>query len=154
MIALESKRKGIKRHEALHPLSHHHMKALHMALKLSRAGTEKSRITIPEISHELDTFWNDDGKQHFREEEEILLPAFAQYASIDLPEIKEMLMEHVKVRALINMLLQPDEANISIMHELGELLELHVRKEERIIFPMIEQALPEEKLQELAPYLH
>ena len=40
------------------------------------------------------------------------------------------------------------------MNELGELLETHIRKEERIIFPMIEEALPEEKLQELGFYLH
>ncbi len=151
---MQEKRKGIKRHVALYPLSHHHTNALHMALKLKRAGTEKSRITVKEISQDLDAFWNPDGRQHFREEEEVLLTAFAQYASVDRPEINEMLIEHVKIRALIDTLLTSEETNLSKMHDLGELLEAHIRKEERIIFPMIEQALPEEKLQELAPHLH
>lgn len=154
MIPLQKKRGGIKRHETLKPLSRHHMAALHMALKLRRANTEKSTLTAPELKAELNDFWNPGGQEHFREEEEILLTAFAQYASIDRPEIKEMLLEHVKIRALIDSLLTTDEDTASRMHELGELLDAHIRKEERVIFPMIEKALPEDKLLELAPYFH
>ncbi|MEC5423222.1 hemerythrin domain-containing protein [Virgibacillus sp. C22-A2] len=149
-----TKRKGIKRHESLKPLSRHHMIGLHLALKLKRAGTEESRLTIEEIYKETKEFWNPNGQQHFREEEEILLPAYAQFAQIDRPELTEMLLEHVKIRSLINELLGSPEANVDVMHELGNLLETHIRKEERIIFPMIEKALPEDKLKELAPYLH
>lgn len=148
------KRKGIKRHETLKPLSRHHMVALHLALKLSRADTDKSRLTVDEIKQALDEFWNPNGQQHFREEEEILLTAFAQHASIERPEIKEMLLEHVEIRALIDTVLKMDEIDVTVMHKLGEVLEMHVRKEERVIFPMIEKALPEDVLQELAPYLH
>lgn len=154
MILLEKKRKGLRRHEALHALSHHHTNMLHMALKLKRADTDKSTLTAKETLQELKAIWHPDGQQHFREEEEILLTAFAQYASIDQPEISEMLIEHVKIRAYIDTLLTSEEADIPRMHELGELLEMHIRKEERTIFPMIEQALPEQKLQDLAPYLH
>lgn len=148
------KRKGLKRHETLKPLSRHHMIALHLALKLSRAGTDKSRLTVEDIKQELQEFWNPNGQQHFREEEEILLTAFAQHASIDRIEIKEMLLEHVEIRALIDTILKKDEIDIVNMHKLGAILEMHVRKEERVIFPMIEKGLPEEVLQELAPYLH
>lgn len=154
MIQLEKKRKGMKRHEALQPLSRHHMIGLHLALKLKRAGTDKSQLTTKEILQEADEFWNPDGLQHFREEEEILLTAFAQYASIDRPEIIEMLLEHVEIRAMFDTLLRSEETDVSFMHKLGALLESHIRKEERVIFPMIEHALPEEKLRELAPYLH
>ena len=151
---MERKRKGLKRHETLKPLSRHHMIALHLALKLSRAGTDKSRLTVEEIKQELQEFWNPNGQEHFREEEEILLTAFAQHASIDRDEIKEMLLEHVEIRALIDTILKMDEIDITVMHKLGALLEMHVRKEERVIFPMIEKALPEDVLKELAPYLH
>ena len=151
---MERKRKGLKRHETLKPLSRHHMIALHLALKLSRAGTDKSRLTVEEIKQELQEFWNPNGQEHFREEEEILLTAFAQHASIDRDEIKEMLLEHVKIRALIATILKMDEIDVTVMHQLGTLLEMHVRKEERVIFPMIEKALPEDVLEELAPYLH
>ena len=151
---MERKRKGLKRHETLKPLSRHHMIALHLALKLSRAGTDKSRLTVEEIKQELQEFWNPNGQEHFREEEEILLTAFAQHASIDRDEIKEMLLEHVKIRALIATILKMDEIDVTVMHQLGTLLEMHVRKEERVIFPMIEKALPEDVLEELAPYLN
>ncbi|MBP1948306.1 hemerythrin domain-containing protein [Virgibacillus litoralis] len=146
--------KGIKRHESLQPLSRHHMIGLHLALKLKRAGTEESRLTIEEIKQEADEFWNPNGQQHFREEEEFLLPAYAQYAKIEQPEIIEMLLEHVKIRAQMDNLINGEDVSLDKMHELGMLLEAHIRKEERVIFPMIEKALPEDKLYELAPYLH
>lgn len=151
---MSEKRQGIKRHEALHPLSHHHTQALFIALKLRQAGTEKSRFTTEEVKKDVQDFWNPEGNEHFREEEEILLTAFAQYASIERPEIVEMLLEHVKIRAQMDTILKTKETDIGLMNDLGVLLESHIRKEERIIFPMIEAALPEEKLQELGSYLH
>ncbi|TQS75409.1 hemerythrin [Ornithinibacillus gellani] len=129
------------------------MIALHLALKLKRAGTAESRLTEEEIWQELKEFWEPSGQEHFREEEEILLTAFAQYAEIRRPEIIDMLLEHIQIRAKIATLLHAQDIDIHIMHELGKLLEAHVRKEERIIFPLIEKTLPEEKLIELAPYL-
>lgn len=153
-LTLEKKRRGIKRHESLQPLSRHHMVALHLALKLSRAGTDKSQLTNEELKQEVQTFWVPDGRDHFREEEEILLTAFAKYAAIDRKEVIDMLLEHVQIRALIDTILNMEEIDTSVLHELGEILEDHVRKEERIVFPMIEKALPEKVLVELAPYLH
>jgi len=149
-----SKRKGIRRHESLKPLSRHHMIGLHLALKLKRAGTEKSKLSPSDIVQETKDFWHPDGQAHFREEEEILLPGYAEYAEIDHPEIVTMLLEHVKIRSGINRLIEQEEDDVKEMHQLGELLEKHIRREERIIFPMIEKALPENKLVELAPYLH
>ncbi|MFB4168377.1 hemerythrin domain-containing protein [Virgibacillus sp. JSM 102003] len=147
-------RKGIKRHESLQPLSRHHMIGLHLALKLKRAGTDESLLTKEEIKQEVDEFWNPNGQQHFREEEEFLLPAYAQYENVEQPEIIEMLLEHVKIRAQMDNLINAKDVSLDVMHELGMLLEAHIRKEERVIFPMIEKALPEKKLHELAPYLH
>lgn len=155
MNNLEKKqRKSLKRHESLQELSRHHMEALHLALKLRRAGTDKSSLTPEETQQEVKEFWEPNGQEHFREEEEILLPTFAQYAEIDRPEIIDMLMEHVKIRALINQVIEMDEIYLGIMHELGELLNEHVRKEERVIFEMIQGELPEDVLIDLAPYLH
>lgn len=149
-----SERKGIKRHETLKPLSRHHMIGLHLALKLKRAGTEISRFSFEQIIQDTKIFWLPDGQNHFREEEEILLPVYAQYADINTPEITTMLLEHVTIRMHIDKLLSADSMTLDEMHTFGELLENHIRKEERIIFPMIEKALPEEKLIELVPYLH
>jgi hemerythrin-like domain-containing protein len=64
-----------------------------------------------------------------------------------------MLLEHVTIRSQMNRLLS-GKLDFAAMRELGKLLQTHIRKEERVIFPMIERELPEEKLIELAPYLH
>src|SRR5699024_12395321 len=91
-----SKRQGIKRHEALQPLSRHHMIGLHVGLKLSRAETEKSKISIEQIIEDTREFWFLGGQDNFREEEEILLQSYEAYANVNQPEIIEMLLEHIK----------------------------------------------------------
>src|SRR5690625_7443537 len=93
-----SKRKGIKRNEALASYARHHMFRLHTVLKLSRAGTEASRISLDEIKKDAKEFWDPGGNDHFREEEEIVLPVYAKYTGINKPEIVEMLLEHVQIR--------------------------------------------------------
>lgn len=148
------KRRRLKRHEALKPLSRHHMEALHLGLKLRRAGTSESKLSPKELQREVQVFWEPNGQEHFREEEEILLPVFAQYRPIDRKEIIEMLLEHVKIRALVDQIIHTKTIDVQIMNELGKLLEIHVRKEERIIFEMIQKELPSDVLERLAPYLH
>ncbi|ASK64377.1 hypothetical protein CFK37_11015 [Virgibacillus phasianinus] len=141
----------MKRHESLYPLSHHHHHALVIALKLKQAGTEKSKLSPDDIKIEAQHFWRNGGQKHFREEEEILLPAYAQFVSIDdQPAIAKMLLEHVKIRSLMEVI---RNASLEELNQLGTLLANHVREEERVIFPMIEEALPEEKIKELAGYL-
>ncbi|HLQ70356.1 MAG TPA: hemerythrin domain-containing protein, partial [Bacillota bacterium] len=149
------RRKPLIRHDALQPLSRHHMIALHLSLKMRRAATDKEMLPMKALIEEIEDFWKPDGLIHFREEEEILLTAYAQHVAVeDIPEIQEMLIEHVKIRALFETILTADDPSLHTIHSLGEQLEKHVRKEERVIFPMIEKALPEDVLQEVKPYLH
>src|SRR5699024_3691469 len=100
-----SKRRGIKRHEKLKPLSRHHMEDLHLTLKLKREGTEKSQLNLEEIRKEEEEYWNPNGQNHFREEEEILLPAYAQYADINDATVIDVLLEHVTIRSHMSKLL-------------------------------------------------
>ncbi|WP_185819610.1 hemerythrin domain-containing protein [Salibacterium salarium] len=146
---------GIIRHEALQPLSRHHREALFTAINLKRAGTDKARFSLKKVLSDTKEYWEKSGKRHLRQEEEILLSAFAEFRSLDCPEIKEMLEEHVNIRAQMNKLLSKGyEDNIEEMNKTGELLEDHIRKEERRIYPFIEKALSEEKLKELVSLLH
>lgn len=152
---MANKHTGIKRHESLHPLSHHHTNALHVALKLRRVGTDKARESLDEVINDLDDFWNPAGQEHFREEEDVLLGTYAEYVDIStVPEVQEMLIEHIQIRARINQILRAEEPDLAFIRELGEFLNDHIRKEERVIFPMIEQAIPDERLVELAEYIH
>ncbi|QDI92615.1 hemerythrin domain-containing protein [Salicibibacter halophilus] len=150
---MTKKGKGIKRHESLYPLSHHHQNGLAVALHLKRAETEESTFTVEETKFKLQRYWENGGSEHFRDEEELLLPAYARYASLAQPEISEMLVEHVQIRALVQQVLETD-AGAEDMHRLGKLWEQHIRKEERVIFPMLEKALPEDTLEKLHPHFH
>src|SRR5699024_2636351 len=124
-----------------------------VGLKLSRAETEKSKISIDQIIEDTREFWFLGGQDHFREEEEILLPAYAAYANVNQPEIIEMLLEHIKIRSGMDRLFN-EELNNEDIRELGSLLHDHIREVERNLFPMIEVGLPEANIQILAPLLY
>ncbi|WP_208591192.1 hemerythrin domain-containing protein [Gracilibacillus suaedae] len=133
----------MKRHEALHPLSHHHHHTLVMAQQLKNADQKGS---IQKMTRDVIDFWKYDGEDHFRDEEEVLLPLFAQYQAVDIPEIREMLIQHVQIRSYVQEIRGGQCKDRQIFRNLGELLQKHVRLEERVIFPMIEQTIPENYL--------
>src|SRR5699024_9507152 len=105
------------RHEALQALSRHHHHALVVALQAKRTGTDRSKLSVDEMKQEIETFWKEGCNQHFQEEEEIVLPVYAQYKSINHPEIIEMLLEHVKLRSYVHQILTTTDGLIPIMNE-------------------------------------
>ncbi|MFD2637954.1 hemerythrin domain-containing protein [Piscibacillus salipiscarius] len=137
----------MKRHEALNPLSHHHHHALVMALEMKRAGTEQSSKTYKQLVRDMIDFWIKDGRDHFRDEEEVLVPLYLQFASEPKENlIKDMLYQHAQIRGLIEELREKGETDYEKMRSLGELLDEHVRLEERTLFPLMEEAIPENYL--------
>jgi hemerythrin-like domain-containing protein len=87
-------------------------------------------------------FFAGETVEHFREEEELLFPLV-----VDFDEARELLvqalLEHQRLHALTSRLQQLVTTGGEIddvMRELGELLEAHVRLEERRLFPMIDRA--------------
>jgi len=88
-------------------------------------------------------FFADATVRHFREEEELLFPTV-----VDCEQARELLvqalLEHQLLHALAARLQQQlaaGEGVADVMQRLGELLEAHVRLEERRLFPVIEQLL-------------
>jgi len=143
----------IKRHPSLQPLSRHHFQGLVIAQNLLRVGTESDSLAIMDVRSDLADFWSSGGRDHFREEEEVLLPVYARYAQLDRPEISEMLLEHIRIRSFVDQIVNRHVESAAVMHELGVLLRDHIRKEERVIFPMIEAALPADELERLGTQL-
>lgn len=144
----------VKRHESLYPLSHHHHHALVAALKLKRAGTSKGNLTAKELQEELSNFWYPGGVQHFREEEEVLLATFSYYGDIDTDLIHDMLTQHIKIHGMVNKLLNEDNPKMEDFQELGHFLDAHIKKEERKIFPLIEEKVPEDILWKMNNHFH
>jgi hemerythrin-like domain-containing protein len=143
----------LKRHRSLHPLSEHHHHALIQALLIRRAdegSAEQRKAALRETAENLVRFWKVNGRQHFRQEEEILLPAYARHVPLDQnPAVMRMLAEHASIRGQVEELeraLASDELVEDDVIALGKLLQRHVRLEEDQIFPAIEAALSEEEM--------
>lgn len=147
----------MKRHRSLHPLSEHHHHALVQALQIRRAGevrSEQRAAALRETAENFVRFWMVNGRQHFREEEEVLLPAYAPHVRLDQnPAVMRMLAEHAIIRGKVDELkaaLTTGELVEEQVIALGQLLQRHVRLEEDEIFPAIEAALSEEEMAALA----
>jgi hemerythrin-like domain-containing protein len=135
----------MKRSAALAPLSRDHHQALVVAQRLRRAtpadAAEASRLFLD--------YWRSHGRAHFQIEEEVLLPAYAQFGDPRDEAVVRVLTDHVVIRARASALEAAGEPALAQIHELGALLAAHVRHEERVLFPLIEEALPPERLETL-----
>lgn len=127
----------MKRHPALVPLSRDHHHALLLASQLTRA----SAGTAVAVAGLLLADWDAQQRAHFRVEEEILLPAYAQHGRPDEPAIVQMLLDHMLIRAGIAAV--SVAPSLELLHRTGERLAAHVRLEEREVFPLIEGTIPE-----------
>jgi hemerythrin-like domain-containing protein len=146
----------MKRHRSLHPLSEHHHHVLVRALEIRRAEEATKAERARALREAVETFlrfWKTTGQQHFREEEGVLLPAYARHARLDEnPQVMRMLAEHALIRAKVARLENDLAAQGPVEAEvvtLGQLLQGHVRLEEDEIFPHIEAVLGEEELHAL-----
>ena len=144
----------MKRHPSLHPLSQHHHFALIQALEMRRAAeapAETRAAAVLRQAAKFVRFWHKTGHAHFREEEEVLLPAYARHTRLDQDaEVMRVLADHAEIRAAVQdfekclAVKRPVEAKA--MGRLAKLLHDHVRLEENELFPRIEKILGEEHL--------
>lgn len=139
----------MQRSKELAVLSREHHVALELALRLQRAtDTDAGTVTRATLD-----FWREEGRQHFRLEEELLLPAFARHAGAGDPDIVRVLVDHVDIRCRISDLENGARVDVAALNALGELLRDHVRYEERTLFGRIEQTLDTAELAALGSAL-
>jgi hemerythrin-like domain-containing protein len=144
----------MKRAPELRTLSEDHHHGLVQARRLRRTRDADSAEAAAKGF--LD-FWQKDTAIHFRKEEEVLLPVMARYGGdLSREPLVEMLEDHARIRGLVMQL--SDEAirgNVrpETLHEIGERLQAHIRLEEQVVFPFIEESLSEGALKELAARL-
>lgn len=137
----------MKRHQALQQLSRDHHDALVVAHRLKRldyTNAEDARNAFLE-------YWKNEGREHFRQEEEILLPTLTRYVDSSTPIISQVLSDHSRIGRLATEISKA--SRLEQLRALGLELEQHVRKEERELFPLIERAIPDRELAELASRL-
>jgi iron-sulfur cluster repair protein YtfE (RIC family) len=132
----------MKRATALGSLSRDHHHALVVALKLRRATAD----TAPVARREFLSYWEREGREHLRSEEEVLLPAFARHGDAQHDAVIRVLMEHIDLRRRAADVESDADLPLHQIRQLGELLHHHVRHEERVLFRLIEQVVPEAEL--------
>lgn len=140
----------MKRHAALAELSRDHHHALAVAQRLRRAAGGAGAADARERFLE---YWESEGREHFREEEEILLPACAGFVDPHEPLVARVLSEHVRIRHHARELASSEHPPLELLHELGRQLGSHVRLEERELFPLIEDVMPSAELRRLVGLL-
>ena len=122
----------MKRNEYIIPLSRDHHFGLLFCWKIRRglalkAGPER-------ICAYVAYFWESHLKKHFEEEETFLfLP--------DDPDCRKAISEHQQIAAIIKQLAGHGAAGSDLLTELCNLLEAHIRYEERELFPRLEATL-------------
>jgi hypothetical protein len=138
----------MKRDPALAPLSRDHHQALVVARALTRAAPDAGAARARFLD-----YWDRHGRAHFRAEEELLLPAYARHVGAHHRSIARALCDHVAIRALAERVAGEPPGGLDPIVELGVELALHVRFEERELFPAIERTLPADALAALADAL-
>lgn len=127
----------IKRSKELAPLSREHHEGLLFVFKI-RQGL---KLCIPEnrIAGFCEWSWKAHFAPHFQKEETELVPVLEAAH----PMIKQMLDEHIVIRDQFTVVKQ--EPAVATLESLAQLINDHIRFEERQLFPLIEQtATPEQ----------
>lgn len=132
----------MKRCPELVLLSREHHVALELALRLQRA-TQADAGAVQRAAVE---FWDRDGQQHFRQEEELLLPALAGRTSTADPDIQRVRNDHADLRSRFSNLSAGPGVRPEVLQQLGQRLRDHVRLEERTLFERAQAELDPQQL--------
>jgi hemerythrin-like domain-containing protein len=134
----------MKRHPSLAHLSREHHGALILARLLQKstpaykglpASTEGKAIYAIK-------FYKEELIKHFEEEEKVLKLVTGINAPLDLL-VETVFREHKELHVLFKS--TDNHSNITMhLDELGKALEIHIRKEERELFPLIQETCSEE----------
>jgi iron-sulfur cluster repair protein YtfE (RIC family) len=144
----------MKRHISLTPLSREHHGGLILARLLQKgAPAYKGMPTDPiEKAAYAIQFYQDELIDHFTKEESVLLPVIKNVNSI-LDEMSDTIIhEHSQLRSLFENISKASHLE-NYLDVLGKTLEMHIRKEEREFFPLIQASCSESKLAEISHLL-
>lgn len=130
----------MKRHEALAPLSREHHGALILAQLLKNLTTVYTGLPADVIGKAAYAirFYNEGLIKHFKEEEDIIIATITGM-DVTLDTLaNEIIAEHKELQILFTTI--NDAVDLSAhLEKIGNTLEQHIRKEERIFFPLVQQ---------------
>ncbi len=140
------------RHPSLIGLSHDHHHGLALALRCRKQALGRLKpmglAGLRERAAEFAAFFEKNLTRHFRAEEEILFPLMRASIPESAALLDDLLADHARLRAFLPPL-AGDAGLAKHLFDAGDLLERHIRREERELFPLFEKhaaALDAEKL--------
>lgn len=135
-----TKKTPIKRSKNLVLLSHEHHHGLVFCTRLKKAHQTDAKT----LQLFVDDFWTNDLAPHFVNEEKWFLP------EMENNEIKEQFIaEHQQIKTLVNCIKSSTKGLVELAVELSQVLNNHIRFEERIMFPYLEKTISANKLVEI-----
>jgi hemerythrin-like domain-containing protein len=138
--------KPIKRSQHMVELSKDHHAGLLFSWKI-KEGLKRD-VELSRIKKYVNYFWEHHLKLHFQEEEALLFNRIDQDALS-----RQGKNEHQMLQNRFNRLNHNENAVKDEYFEFAELLIKHIRFEERILLPHLEQALPLSALKSVEAYL-
>lgn len=151
---------GLKRHPSLQDLSRdHQVVLLHArAMRWSVEGHPRGQPAAV-VAQEFLDFWEGEGTLHLQEEEQVLLPAYGRrmrHESLeDERAVQKMLEDHAwlhEAAAELQLCVELGEDCTQQLAALARRLHDHVRLEERVIFPRVQERLGQAQLAQLAAH--
>jgi len=142
------------RSAALLPLTRDHHHALAQTVRLEKAAASNEARVKLLCAGDFLNFYLGRALHHFREEEELFFPPVVSDEQTRELVIRAVL-EHLKIHGLVAELktqLSKGDVENGLMDELAQTLRLHVRFEEDILFPLIEQLVPPGRLESIATH--
>ncbi|MDN3607849.1 hemerythrin domain-containing protein [Kaistella yonginensis] len=134
----------MKRHDALVQLSRDHHFGLLLCWKL-KEGLKKE-ISVERMAKYIELFYQHNLKPHFAEEEQTIFKILGEEHSL----IKEAISQH----QIFHKMIEDGFETTEHIENFRALLEIHIRTEERQIFPEIEKQATEEQLQAILKLEH
>ena len=126
------------------PLSQDHHVGLLSGWKIKQ-GIKKN-ISYERIKNYINYHWDNSQSFHFDEEEKILFP----YSDDELTQ--RALDEHKEIRELLKTLNEVEDFELLTLY--ADKVTEHIRFEERVLFPHLENILTEEQLTEVGKKLN
>lgn len=138
----------MKRNENLKTLSWEHHDGLVVCFRLQQGL--KSNINYKEMAEYVLHTWNNVLKHHFWQEEQILSQK-KNNTKKSSECITQMQDDHKKIRELITKI--DNNSETKLIGEFAELLNNHIRFEERELFPLLENESSTNDLKEIGKFL-
>lgn len=142
----------MKRHNSFVPLSREHHESLLLAVRLQQGRRALLRLWSHDPHWQAQfvvKYFDDELAAHFDEEETVVFPAVWTFLT-DNTIIERLKVDHTEMREMVDFLRDPLEKKLECtLTRFGQLLESHIRMEEREFFPACEGVVPQDILHDI-----